>query len=72
MSIAQTRLDAYIAAEAKILARGASLRLGDRQKQEAELREIRLAISQLQGQIAREASTGAGGSLKYRTAVFNS
>ena len=72
MSITQQRLDAYVAAEARILVRGNSIRLGERQRQDAELETIRKAIVQLQGQLAREASTGAGGgSLRYRTAVFD-
>lgn len=68
----QQRLDNYLAAEARILERGFSLRLADRQRQEAELGEIRKAISSLQSQLAAEQG-GKGsshGSLRYKTVVF--
>lgn len=72
MSITQTRLDTYVAAEARILARGAGMRFGERQKQEAELETIRKAIAQLQQQLARETAAAAGhGSLRAKTVVFS-
>ena len=55
MSNTKQRLDAYLAAEARILTAGLS-------KAIREL-EARLAIEQGRG--------GSGGSLRYRTAVFN-
>ncbi len=68
----QQRLDNYLAAEARILERGFSLRLGDRQRQEAELAEIRKAITQLQRELAGESTTAPSrGSLRYHTTVFN-
>lgn len=70
MSNTQQRLDAYLAAEARILQCGLSNRLDVRQRQEADLAEIRRAIADLQGQLAREASRGCG-SLRYKTAVFD-
>lgn len=71
MSDTQTRLDAYKAAEARILAGGQSLRFSERQLQQAELAEIRKAITQLEAQLQREADAAAGrGSLRYSTAVF--
>lgn len=71
MSQTQERLDAYIAAEARILARGQSTRFDVRQREEAELRTIRDAIAQLEAQLANEESAAnGGGNLAYRTAVF--
>lgn len=73
MSTTQERLDAYKAAEARILAGGQSLRYAERQLQQAELAEIRKAISQLESQLQRETDAAAGrtgGSLRYSTAVF--
>ena len=68
----QQRLDNYLAAEARSLTRGFSLRFGERQRQEAELAEIRKAIAQLQAQLTSE--TGpmpVRSSLRYHTTVFN-
>ena len=68
----QERLDNYLAAEARILTRGFSMRLGERQRQEAELAEIRKAITQLQRELSAQPGVGTGrGSLRYSTAVFN-
>lgn len=69
----QQRLDNYLAAEARILTTGLSWRLDLRQRQEAELAEIRKAIASLQSQLAAEqGGTGSShGSLRYKTAVFN-
>lgn len=72
MSDTQQRLDAYKAAELRILQRGSSQRLDQRQRQEAELSEIRRAIRELEVKLAAE--TGAsrsGSSLRYKTAVFS-
>lgn len=72
MSTTQQRLDAYLAAELKVL-RGQSVRLGDRDLTRADLAEIRKAINQIKAELAAE--TGqlgpSRGSLRYRTAVFN-
>lgn len=71
MSTTQQRLDNYIAAEARILARGISQQYGDRRRQEAELETIRKAIVQLKQELAAEGSVRTGGSLRVRTVVFN-
>lgn len=72
MSITQQRLDAYLAAETRILTAGFSVRFDQRQRQEAELGEIRKAIRELEAKLAVErGSGGSAGSLRYRTAVFN-
>lgn len=71
MSTAQQRLDLYLAAEARILTAGFSVRLDVRQRQEAELAEIRKAISALQRELASQQSPRPGlGSLGYVTTVF--
>lgn len=70
MSTTQQRLDAYLDAEARVLA-GQSVRLGDRQVTLADLSEIRKGIAQLRSELAAAQVTGpARGSLRYRTAVF--
>lgn len=51
---AQQRLNNYLAAEARILTAGLSWRLDIRQKQEAELAEIRKGIRECQMQVAAE------------------
>jgi hypothetical protein len=72
MSTTQQRLDAYYAAEVRILTVGLSWRLDIRQRQEAELAEIRKAITALEAKLAAEQGKRSGGSsLRYRTAVFN-
>lgn len=71
MSTAQERLDLYLAAEARILTAGFSVRFDIRQRQEAELAEIRKAIKELKGEVAADAGTPPSrGSLKYKTATF--
>lgn len=71
MSTTQERLDAYQAAELSVL-KGQAVRIGERQLTRADLAEIRKAISQLQRQLQAEtAPPGSGGSLRYKTAVFN-
>jgi hypothetical protein len=52
----QTRLDAYLAAEAEIL-QAQEARRGDRTHRMAELAEVRKAIKDLQLQLARESSS---------------
>lgn len=73
MSSTQQRLDAYLAAEARILTNGFSLQFNQRRLQEAELETIRKAIAQLQQQLAQEQASiiGQPGSLQYRRAVFS-
>ncbi len=72
MSDTQSRLDAYKAAELRILQAGFSVRLSERHRQEAELSEIRKAIRELEGQLAAEqGGHSSRGSLRHRTAVFN-
>lgn len=51
---AQQRLNNYLAAEARILTAGFSIRLDQRQRQEAELAEIRKGIRECQMQVAAE------------------
>lgn len=58
-TINETRLQAYIDAEAKILA-GQSVRFGERQLQRADLAEVRAEISRLQAAVAREQSAASG------------
>lgn len=65
----QSRLDLYLAAEARILTAGFSVQLDQRRRQEAELESIRKGIREMQSRLAAEA--GAGGSLRYKTAVFD-
>lgn len=71
MATTQQRLDLYYAAEARILSAGFSVRLDVRQRQEAELAEIRKGIEALKREQAGEQSGGSSrSSLRYRTAVF--
>lgn len=71
MSTTQERLDLYLAAEARILTAGFSVRLSERQRQEAELETIRKAIAGLKKELAAEQGGGlSNGSLRYKTAVF--
>lgn len=70
MSITQQRLDAYLAAEARILQRGQSNRMGDLQAEQAQLAAIQKAIAALQAQLAAEQRAATGGHLSYSTAVF--
>lgn len=67
----QERLDAYYAAEARILKTGFSIRYAERQKQEAELASIRSGIKDLEAKLAAESGNPSSkGSLRYKTAVF--
>jgi len=72
MSTTQERLDLYLAAEARILTDGFSNRFDVRQRQEAELAEIRKGIAACKRELAGEQAGGSSrGSLRYKTAVFN-
>lgn len=64
----QTRLDAYLAAETKIL-KGQEVRIGDKTFRKADLAEVRAAISQLQQQLAREQAGNRG--LRFSLANLN-
>lgn len=66
----QARLEAYEAAELKIL-KGQAVRFGDRQLQMADLGEVRRAISDLKAQLAREQQASRGhSSIGYSVADF--
>ena len=71
MPTPQERLDLYYAAEARILSAGFSVRYDVRQRQEAELAQIRKGIAQLEAQIGGGKGGAGRGSLRYRTAVFS-
>lgn len=71
MSRASDRLELYLAAEARILTAGFSIRLDIRQRQEAELAEIRKAIAQLEAVVARENATSRGGGGRFSQADFS-
>jgi flagella basal body P-ring formation protein FlgA len=68
-TITQTRLDAYLAAEAKILA-GQSVRHGDRQLTMADLSEVRKEIATLQAAVRREEAAAAGRGGRFSQADF--
>lgn len=59
-SVAETRLAAYLAAEAAIL-QAQEVRGGDRAHRMAELESVRKQIDILQRQVSREQSRSAGG-----------
>lgn len=70
-SVAETRLAAYLAAEAAIL-QAQEARSGDRTHRMAELASVQKQITLLQAQVSREQSRAAGGSgLNYATADFS-
>ena len=70
MSIAETRLAAYLAAEAAIL-KAQEVRGGDGTHRMAELKDVRDQIDRLQAQVNRESSRAAGqGSLSVKLANF--
>jgi hypothetical protein len=73
MPTTQERLDNYLAAEARILAGGQSLRFAERQLQQAELETIRKSIVELKRELAAEQGVAAGsaGSLRHKTVIFN-
>lgn len=68
-TVNKTRLDAYVAAEARILG-GQSVRMGDRQLQQADLAEVRQEIARLQAAVAREESAAAGRGGRFGQADF--
>lgn len=59
-TINETRLQAYIDAEAKILSGAQSVRLGDREITRANMEHIRDEIRRLQVLVAREQSAASG------------
>lgn len=54
-TINETRLQAYIDAESRILA-GQTVRFGDRELRRADLAEVRKAIAELNAAVSREGS----------------
>ena len=67
-SVAETRLAAYLAAEAAIL-QAQEARSGDRSHRMAELTAVQQQITLLQAQVSREQARAAGGSgLNYAVA----
>ena len=67
-SVAETRLAAYLAAEAAIL-QAQEARSGDRSHRMAELTAVQQQITLLQAQVSREQTRAAGGSgLNYAVA----
>lgn len=66
---AETRLENYLAAEAKIL-RGQRVRFGERDLQYADLEQVRAEIKVLQVQVAREAAAVAGRGGRFSQANF--
>lgn len=66
----QTRLDAYLAAETKILS-AQEVRGGDVNYRRAELEEVRKAIKSLQTQLARETARSNGQKMRKSVASFN-
>lgn len=67
-SVAETRLAAYLAAEAAIL-QAQEARSGDRTHRMAELDAVRKQIDLLQAQVSREQARAAGGAgLNYAVA----
>lgn len=67
-TVAETRLSAYLAAEAAILQAQESRR-GDRTHRMAELDAVRKQIDLLQAQVSREQARAAGGAgLNYAVA----
>ena len=65
----QTRLDAYLAAEIKILG-GQSVQFGERKLQLADLAEVRKEIARLQLLVAGEERTAAGRGGRFSQADF--
>lgn len=67
----QERLDAYLAAEARIL-KAQEVRGGDRVFRQAELEEVRKAIKELQLQLAREtAAASSTRGMRFSVANLN-
>lgn len=68
-TINQTRLDAYVAAEAKILV-GQSVTFDGRSLARANLAEVRNEIARLQAIVAREQAAAAGRGGRFSQADF--
>lgn len=65
----ETRLQAYLDAEAKILS-GQSVRFGDRQLQRADLEFVQKQITLLQSAVNRDTATAAGRGGRFSQADF--
>lgn len=68
-TVNQTRLELYLAAEAKILS-GQSVRMGERQLQRADLAEVRRQIAILQAAVERENALSEGRGSRFAQADF--
>jgi hypothetical protein len=68
-TVNETRLQAYLDAEAKILS-GQIVRMGDRQLQRADLAEVRTTIERLQAAVTREQAAAAGRGGRFSQADF--
>lgn len=66
----QTRLDAYLETEIAIL-QGQEVRHGDKTYRQADLAEVRIAIKQLQSQLAREEASSNGSKMRFSIANLN-
>ena len=66
----ETRLQAYLDAETKILG-GQEVRFGERSLKLADLAMVQKQIGILQGQVAREAATTAGRGGRFSQADFS-
>lgn len=66
----QQRLDAYLAAETKILG-GQSVRIGERQLQLPDLQFVQQQIAALQAQLARETATAGRRGGRFSQADFS-
>jgi hypothetical protein len=62
LETAQSRLASYLAAEASILSGGQETGVASRRRKDAELAEVRRAISDLQAEIASLEASASGGS----------
>jgi hypothetical protein len=66
----ETRLQAYLDAEAKILS-GQIVRMGDRQLQLADLATVQAQITRLQAAVNREQAAAAGRGGRFSQADFS-
>ena len=66
LDTARTRLDLYLQREASILAAGQETFIAGRKRRDAELAEVRAAISQLQAEIQTLEAAASGGSRLYQ------
>ena len=60
LEVAQSRLDAHLAAELRILSAGQEGTIATRRRREAELADIRKAIADLQAEIANLQGAASG------------